>query len=179
MKEKLNKRRNRLLVRYLDKLENRFFVFKSFMGLTFISIAFFFFTPLLKVKSDIAELFLVVFGTFVLFLTIALIVEFVVKVYRLQATETNRFSAILSANLFFGLTLPVFNINLTLLSVIKSLQGLTNYNTFWCDLRYTIIGFYYSNGIYTHLMNLFFILFLTTIFLFVFGGYFEKLRKNR
>lgn len=179
MKEKTQQKRSQRLVRYLDKLENRYFVFKSFMGLTFIAIAFFFFTPLLKVKSDIAELFLVVFGTFVLILTIALIIEFIVKTYRLQATETNRFSALLSANLFFGLTIPVLYINLTLLSVIKSLQGLTNFNTFWCDMRYTIIGFYYSNGIYTHLMNLFFVLTLTSIFLFVFGGYFEKLRNSR
>lgn len=165
--------------RMIDRFSNRYIVFRSFLGLSLLVLAYFFFTPLLRVHSDWALLFLAVAGIFVLVMIGLLIFEYIVKVVRIQNSNARNYSALVSINTLLGLIIPLFYANLVLSTVIRSLGGMMNYQTFLCEIRYTIVNYYYWNNIYFQINQFIYWLFLLVILLFIVGGFIEHLWRRR
>ena len=163
----------------VNRFSNRFIVFRSFLGLSLLVLAYFFFSPLLRVQSDWALLFLAMFGIFVLVLIGLLIFEYIVKVVKIQNANVQNYSALVSINTLIGLIIPLFYANLVFSTVIRAFAGMMNYQTFLCEIRYTIVNYYYWNNIYLQINQFLYLLVILVVLLFIFGGFIEHLWRRK
>lgn len=164
---------------FMEKFSKRYLIFRSFFGLSFLTLAYLFFSPVVRLNSDLARLFLVIFGSIVLLMCLFMFFEYIIKTVRLQNSNTNNYSALLAVNTFTGLIIPLLYVNLILSTIMKALGSMNNYGTFLCHIRNTIVNFYYWNNIYFLINQLVGILIVSALFLFIFGGFIERLYKRK
>jgi hypothetical protein len=158
----------------VKRLDNSYLVVKNFFALSFIFLAALILSAIDK-RSETAKIFLMIFFGFVILLSVALIIEFIIKTVRLQnEPQVKRYSALVSLNSIFGLILPMFYINLLLSKVMLYASWLENRGTFFCKIRCSIVDFYYDYGIYWQMHKIIFYTALISITLFLWGGLFEK-----
>jgi len=161
--------------RITKKLFNGQLVFTNFLALSFFVIANAFFTPLLG-WSDLYKLFLIIYGFFVILLSVLLVYEYLHKTILLQANlKTSSYSTILSINTFFGLIMPFLYINILMATIIRAMEFMTNFGTLLCTIRLYIVHFYYYHYIEHNVNNIITILIILNAILFLFGGLLERL----
>jgi hypothetical protein len=172
MREKLRKQRS---IRLVERLTNPFLVVRRFTALSIVVFAFSFFTPLTHANSDLGKLLLVLLGTIILVLSLALIIEYGIKIFRLQRVRSNRYSAALAVNTLLGLFAPLMYGNIVLMNIMKALGSMSDYGTIWCQMRYSLVNFYNWNHVYFKVNELAWIILLSVVVIFLFGGFIENL----
>jgi len=159
----------------IARLNNNYLVLKNFLALSFFYLALLILTPL-RNDSDILKVFLAIYATIVIFLSVGLIVEFIIKTVRLQIDKkVKRYASIVSLNGFFGLVLPIFIINDSLYRIMYDfLKPIRHAGTFWCDVRFGLIDIYEQYFVFNQLANLAFLTLLILIAMFLIGGLWER-----
>lgn len=172
---RMTERTRRLIARF----SNRFLLIRSFFALTLFAASYIFFTPLLRLNSDLGRIFLAVYGGLILILALFIVIEYFIKTVRLQNSDAKNYSAIVSINTFLGVIIPLFYSNAILATVIKALSQIQNYGTFFCEIRCSVVKFYYHNDIYYQVNQLIYLLVVVAFLFFLIGGFLEKnFRKN-
>lgn len=174
-KTKLNEVRAKWLARFM----NNYLVLRTYVGLSFFVFAFAFFVFVLRLGGDFGRLAIVIYGLILLGLCKILVFEYVLKTINLQRVPVVKsYSAIVSANTVLGLIMPLIYFNVILAVVMKALASMTNYNTFFCQVRMSLVNFYYNIELYAQINTLIFWLVIFTAVLFLFGGLAERIYKR-
>ncbi len=162
------------------KVGYEYFVFRSFISLSFFFAAFLVFTPLLRQDSDLIRSALALYGILVLVLCVSLIYETLVKVVRAQRNSTlPSYSVVTSINLFFGFTMGMFIFNQVLSIVVNCLAQMRYYGTFLCEIRIQLVDYYNDWHIYFTISQLVFWSLILTVVLLTFGGLIERVFSRK
>jgi hypothetical protein len=163
--------------RMVDRFSNRFLMIRSFTTLTLFAASYVFFAPLLRTNSDLARLFLILYGLFIIVLSAIVFIEFLIKTVRLQNADAKNYSALTGINTLLGVALPLFYANAIFATVIKALSQMAYWGTYACEIRCNLVRFYDKNQIFFTVNNLIYLLVVVALLLIIVGGFIENLVK--
>lgn len=169
-----------LVSHYIQLAENRYLVLRDFIALTFFVAALYVMAPLAR-ESQATRVMLSIYGAVVILISLWLIITFVVKTVRLQADpKIKRYSALVSLNSFFGLSMPILFINLVLFKVVGGfLFFMPKTGSIFCQFRHWLYDFLYRDiHIYQKLDQLFMFTVLLAVAVFMIGGVWEKTNRK-
>ncbi len=160
-------------------LLHKYLLLRSLIGLSFFVLSVYMFVPFAKSRGDLFKGALLLYTIFVILLCLALIAGFIRRTIMLQNdVQARNYSIIVSLNSFIGLILPLIYSNALALTAIKIASQITNYGTFFCQIRCSIVREYYQNGIYAKMSDLIYLLIVMTFVLLIFGSFIEKMLDN-
>lgn len=173
--DNIRKNLRRINNRASSVLFHKYLLVRSLIGLTFFVISVYMFVPFARSRGDLYKSILLLYIIFVIILCLGLIAGFIRRTVRLQNdAEARNYSAIVALNSFIGLIFPLIYTNVLTLTAIRIASQITNYGTFFCQVRCSIVREYYSNGIYFRMNDLIYFLIIIAFILFIFGGFAEK-----
>ncbi len=146
--------------RFNSKMLDHSIMFRSFLSISFFMLSILFFNGLTKTGGDFTKAFVSIFGLILIFLNLLVIINYFRFIARSYYSNLNHLPVIITLNSFLGLILPLFYSNVILSIVMKSLQRMYNYDSFFCEIRCNLVSFYYNNNIYSQVSNLIFYLIL-------------------
>lgn len=171
--------RNSSMAAKASRFFRNYLVFKNFLALSFLFLSFILLVPVLNNLRDWGKLVAVVYAFVIVALSLGLIAEFALKVFRLQLDTTiRRYSAIVTFNGVFGFIMPLFFLNVALANAMGALSSMNNYQTIFCQMRTSLVAFYRFNRVYGRIDDLIFASLLIFIALFVWGGVIEMYHRR-
>ncbi len=154
---------------------SEYIVLESVVSLTFFTLAFFVFLPLLKRDSNALRLLIVVYGSFVILWGFSTIYDYLVKSSRLMANKViHNYSLVAGLNTIVGLALPLFVINSVTSIVVHTLAAMTNWGTAICEIRMSFVRFYQASNAYNQMSSLIFWVLVFALGLMILGGVVER-----
>lgn len=165
--------------RVIKRVSSDYLVVRNLLGLSCFALAFGLFISYAYGKGDIVKTIVALMGIVIVFLSLGLILEFVLKTVALQNNlNVKRFSAILSVNMLLGLAAPLFILNMVLWGVIELFAQMHYYGTVLCQIRFGLVNFYYYNAVFFQVNNFIKIVVVTSFLLFIVGGFVERYWKK-
>src|SRR6185369_13975487 len=159
----------------ISKIGNDYLVVRNLLGLSCFALAFGLFISYAYVRGDIVKTLVALMGVVIVFLSLGLVLEFIMKTVALENNpNVKRFSAILSVNMLLGLAAPLFIFNMILWGVIELFAQMHNYGTVLCQIRFGIVNFYYYNSIFFQVNNFIKIVVVAAFIMFIVGGFVER-----
>ncbi|MEO6729285.1 MAG: hypothetical protein ABIM99_05155 [Candidatus Dojkabacteria bacterium] len=165
--------------KFILKIGNDYLVVRNLLGLTCFALAFGLFISYAYVRGDIAKTLVAIMGLVIVFLSLGIILEFILKTVAMENNpNVKRFSALLSVNMLLGLAAPLFIFNMILWGVVELFSQMHYYGTVLCQIRVGFINFYYYNAIFFQVNNFIKIVIVAAFFMFVVGGFVERYWKK-
>ncbi|MFS8131212.1 MAG: hypothetical protein ACMG57_04490 [Candidatus Dojkabacteria bacterium] len=163
----------------IGKIGNDYLVVRNLLGLSCFALAFGLFISYAYVRGDIVKTLVALMGLVVVFLSLGLVLEFIMKTVALENNPAvKRFSAILSINMLLGLAAPLFIFNMIMWGVIQLFAQMHYYGTVLCQIRMGIVNFYYYNSVFFQVNSFIKLIVVAAFAMFIVGGFVERYWKK-
>lgn len=153
---------------------------KQTVGLLFLFLAFTTFSLVAYSGGDAGRVIVMLYGLVVLGMAMGSIFHYIAKTVLLQNDKTvARYVAINTVNTFVGLLVPLFVLNEVVRVLMNLASQITNYSTFFCQIRCSVVEYYWRSDIYTNVNTL---LFWSVVILFGYwlvGGFVERYLQKK
>lgn len=158
---------------------SEYIVLESAVSLSFFTLAFFVFLPLLRRNSDLLRLLIVIYGLFVVIWGFSTIYDYLIKSSRLLANkQITNYTLLSGLNAIVGLALPLFIINSVTSIVVHTLGSMTNWGTAFCEIRMSFVRFYQASNAYNQVSSLTFWVLVFALGLMILGGVVERFSRK-
>ncbi len=165
--------------RAFDRKGSDLIVIAGPVSLGFFTLAFLIFLPLLRRDYDWLRALIVLYGAFVVLWAWMVIYEFLVKGSRLLANKrVHNYSQLAALNTILGLAFPLFVLNSVKAIVVNTLSEFTYFGTAICEIRLSLVRFYYASNIYEQINSVIFWIVVLSLVLLIIGGLFERVFKK-
>jgi len=149
---------------------------RSFLASIFFIISLGVFTTMLRYGGNLIKVFVVVYGAALLIFFSLNIVAYLINITKVATSKALNFPFIMFVNTFLGFISQLFFFNLTLAIVIRTLVYIKHVDSLICEIKCSIVNFYYNTEIYTQISSLIWWICLLTIVAFIIGNYFVWLK---
>lgn len=162
------------------RMFNYFINAKQTVGLSFLFLAFSIFALVAYEGGDAGRIIVMIYGAIVVLMGFASLLSYVRKTVDLQNdVKVARYVAINSINTFVGLLIPLFLLNETVRVLINLASQLTNFGTFFCTIRCSVVQYYWQSDIYNNVNTLIFWALVILVGYWLVGGFVERYLQKK